>query len=217
MRPLIADFIRTNLPLTTAPFLPEIRIYKAAPTSGLRQLADRDRHFTTPYWAYHWGGGLALARYILDNPGIVSGKRVVDLGTGSGVVAIAAALSGAAEILAVDIDPYALVAATLNAEANNVSIVTHLGDLTVGSSQSSFDTILVGDLFYEQATAQRVLALLRHHHDRGCDILIGDPWRASLPTGELIEIASCRVSEASGAQSDEAKLSSIFRLKGLAC
>ncbi|NWO96542.1 50S ribosomal protein L11 methyltransferase, partial [Escherichia coli] len=78
--------------------------------------------FGSPYWAYYWLGGLALARFVLDRPETVAGKRVLDLGTGSGLVAIAAAKAGAASVLAADIDPYAMVAVPLNAAANGVAV-----------------------------------------------------------------------------------------------
>src|SRR4051812_37094510 len=102
------DFIRANLPLAPVPGIPEIHLHKASPSSGLGRLAAQDAGFGSPYWAYYWAGGLALARYVLDHPEIVAGRRVLDLGAGSGLVAIAAAKAGAGAVIAAEVDPYAV-------------------------------------------------------------------------------------------------------------
>lgn len=178
------DFIRSNLPLALVPGVPEIRLHKAGPASGLSRLADSEPDFATPYWAYHWGGGLALARYVLDHPACVAERRVLDLGAGSGLVAIAAAKSGANHITAADIDPYAMAAIALNAIANNVTLATHLGDLTTGPPPA-VDIILVADLFYAADLADRVTRFLDNCLAANIDILIGDPLRAYLPRERL--------------------------------
>lgn len=182
--PRIAELIQSSFPLTPVPSIPEIRLYKADPKSGLWRFAEADRAFDSPYWAYHWGGGLALARYVLDHPERVAGKTILDLGAGSGLVAIAAALSGAAHVTAADIDRYAIVATTLNAEANNVTIATLHEDLTTGPPPQA-DVILVADLFYDAALAHRVTPYLDRCLAAGITILVGDPWRAHLPRERL--------------------------------
>jgi predicted nicotinamide N-methyase len=101
-------FIRDNLPLRPVPFVPELRLHKADPRSGLNRLAEADEDFGSPYWAHYWGGGLALARYLLDHPALVRDRTLLDLGTGSGIVAIAACLGGARHVHAADVDPYAM-------------------------------------------------------------------------------------------------------------
>src|SRR5207244_1431770 len=100
------SFIRDRLRLAPVPLLPEIRLYSAHPGSGLRRLAPAKGEGAEPppYWAYHWAGGLALARYLLDRPLTAKGRRVLDLGAGSGIVGIAAAMSGASEVIAAEID-----------------------------------------------------------------------------------------------------------------
>jgi predicted nicotinamide N-methyase len=178
------DFIRSNLPLAQVPGVPEIRLHKAGPASGLSRLADAEPDFATPYWAYHWGGGLALARYVLDTPGCVAGRNVLDLGAGSGLVAIAAAKSGATRVTAADIDPYAMAAIALNASANNVTVATRLGDLTTGPPPT-VDIVLVADLFYAADLAEQVTRFLDRCLTANIDILIGDPWRAYLPRKRL--------------------------------
>ena len=107
----IAAFIRMNLPVAPVPGVPEIELHKACPTSGLMRLARQDEDgFAAPYWAHYWAGGLALARYVLDHPGAVAGRRVLDLGAGSGLVGIAAAKAGAREVVAAEVDRYAAAA-----------------------------------------------------------------------------------------------------------
>jgi predicted nicotinamide N-methyase len=96
-----------------------------------------------PFWAFCWGGGQALARYLLDHPEIVRGKRVVDFGAGSGVVAIAAAQAGAQTSIAVDTDPKARHFARINAELNGVVVETS------DTLPHHFDVLLASDVLYD--------------------------------------------------------------------
>src|SRR5690606_34648747 len=113
-----------------------------------------------PFWAFAWAGGQALARYILDNPPEVAGKRVVDFATGSGLVAIAAMKAGATSVLAADIDPYCHAAVTLNAKANDVALEFTDRDM-LDAPPPPADLILAGDICYEMPLAERVMAWLR--------------------------------------------------------
>lgn len=188
-------FIRANLPLAPAPGVPEVLLHLAGPRSGLMRLAEADPDFASPYWARCWGGGLALARHVLDHPESVAGQRVLDLGAGSGLVAIAAMKAGAASALAVDVDPYAVAAARLNAEANAVVIETLRADLTEGAPPSNVDLMLVGDLFYDADLSSAVLPFLRRCAAAGVGVLIGDPWRAHLPREQLNVVAEYPVAD----------------------
>jgi len=208
----IEDFIRDNLPLKPVPFVPEIRLHKAGPKSGLNRLAEADEDFGSPYWAHYWGGGLALARYLVDQPALVRGRTLLDLGTGSAIVAIAAALVGAGHVRAADIDPYAVAAARLNAAANGVEIETFLGDLTI-APLSPVEVLTIGDLFYDPDTAPRVLNLARAHAAAGALILIGDPIRAHLPLAALEEVTRYPVSELTGDLDKAAKPAFVYRLR----
>lgn len=152
------------------------------------RLAEADPDFGSPYWARPWGGGLALARHVLDHPEVVVGKHVLDLGAGSGLVAIAATLAGAGSVTAVDIDPYAVSATRLNAAANGVSVEIAQTDLTAGDPPD-VEVILVGDLFYDEALAMRVTAFLERCVAARIEVLIGDPFRAFLPTDRLAVVA----------------------------
>jgi len=190
-----SDFIRANLPVAPVPGIPEIALHRAGPSSGMRRLEARGGEDpASPYWAYHWAGGLALARYVLDHPEAVRGRRVVDLGAGSGLVAIAAAKAGAASVLAAEIDGNALAALALNAALNGVEIASIHADLTNGEPPVA-DVVLVGDLFYAADLAARVTGFLDRCLGRGMTVLVGDPWRATLPVSRLRELARYEVRE----------------------
>jgi predicted nicotinamide N-methyase len=186
--PEIVRFIQSNFPLAPVPSAPEIRLHKAGPSSGLWRLAEADEEFGNPYWAYHWGGGLALARHVLNHPELVADCAVLDLGAGSGIVGIAAAKSGARCVIAADIDRYAIVAMELNAAANDVAISPLLGDLTTGAPPD-VDIVLVGDLFYEADLARRVTVFLDRCVASGIAVLVGDPCRAFLPLERIERLA----------------------------
>ena len=213
--PNLLRFIRASLPIVPVPSIPEIRLHKAGPASGLRRLAELDEQcFGSPYWAYHWGGGLALARHILDRPETVSGRRVLDLGAGSGIVAIAAAKAGAREVIAADVDPYAVAALGLNAAANQVTVSTILGDLTDGPPPL-VDVIAIGDLFYERDLAERVSGFLDRCLGSGIEVLIGDPGRAFLPRSRLRLIAEYPVPDFGDALHVSTNTSAVFALEPL--
>lgn len=184
----VEAFIRERLPLEPVIGTPEVRLHRAGPHSGLMRLAEADPDFEPPYWSRPWGGGLVLARHVLDHPAVVAERRVMDLGCGSGLLAIAAALAGAAEVVAVDIDPYAITAARLNAAANGVALSYQQADLT-REAPPDVDLILVGDLFYARGLARRVEAFVRRCQSAGVEVLIGDPGRDALPTSRLRLVA----------------------------
>jgi predicted nicotinamide N-methyase len=169
------------------PFVPEIHLHQAPPPVGLWELAGGySSDEPPPFWAFAWAGGLALARYVLDHPETVAGRRVVDLGSGSGLVAIAAAKAGAAAVEAVDHDPEARAAVARNAKINMVpSELTILAEPTGGG-----DVVLAGDVFYTASVAERSLALLRAAARDGAEVLVGDPDRAYLPRKLFRPVAS---------------------------
>ncbi|WP_010544268.1 class I SAM-dependent methyltransferase [Sphingomonas elodea] len=186
----VADFIRAHLPVTAVPGIPALKLHKAGSASGIGRLGE-----AAPYWAYWWAGGLALARYLLDHPEQVGGRRVLDLGAGSGLVGIAAARAGAAQVTASEIDPNACVAIALNAALNRVAIADITGDMTQGAAPA-VDLLLVGDLFYDPYVATRVTAFLDRCVAAGVTVLVGDPWRAPLPVERLVLRAAYEVAEA---------------------
>jgi len=172
-------FVRANTVAMAPPLVPEITLLLAAEVVPLWKKTEEElaeMGLPPPYWAFAWAGGQALARYVLDNPDLVAGRRVLDLGSGSGLVGIAAAKAGAAEVTAADLDPFSQAAMRLNAEANGVSLAVTGADLIGGPLP--FDAILLGDLFYERPLAERLLAWLR---PRGIPVLMGDPGRSYFP------------------------------------
>jgi predicted nicotinamide N-methyase len=198
------------MPLAAVPGLPGICLHTTHPASGLRHLVGRGTN--PPYWAFHWAGGLALARHLLDHPETVAGRRVLDLGAGSGLVGIAAAKAGASAVAAAEIDRNAIAALELNARANGVSMTIVLDDLTAGAPPD-VDLVLVGDLFYEQALALRVTAFLDRCLAAGVDVLIGDPGRAFLPMARLRLLAEYRVSDVGDVKDGTTRSGSVFALE----
>jgi predicted nicotinamide N-methyase len=189
-----------RLRLVEVPFVPEVRLHLAedATVWWARMEARADARLTPPYWASAWAGGKAVARYVLDHPQTVAGQRVLDLASGSGVVAIAAAKAGAAGVTANDIDPYAVAAITLNARANGVHVnESHAdlldGDGTDGGDGSDADTVLAGDVFYDRSIARRMLAFLDRAAGRGARVLVGDPGRGHLPADRFRTVATYRI------------------------
>jgi len=180
-----------RLCLVPAPAVPEVRLHLAqdAILWWARVEADAGAVLAAPFWATAWPGGQALARYVLDRPVTVAGKRVLDVASGSGLVAIAAGLAGAATVTANDVDPYALAAITLNARANEVAVSVCPGDLLDGDGGDA-DVVLAGDVFYSDALAQRMWPFLHRANARGARVLIGDPGRGHLPRERLTLAAS---------------------------
>jgi predicted nicotinamide N-methyase len=186
---VLLEFIHANTALAPAPFVPEITLHQAAePIALWEKTEESGAAQPPPFWAFAWAGGQALARHILDHPDLVSGRAVLDLATGSGLVAVAAAVAGAQPVTANDIDPYSLAAASANATANNVQITLFEGDVL--DTNPSEPVILAGDVFYSREMAARVLPFLRRAAARGCLVLVGDPGRAYLPADGMIKQAS---------------------------
>ncbi|MBY5410237.1 methyltransferase [Rhizobium leguminosarum] len=210
-QPAPAAFIQANLPISPVPCIPEIRLHTAGPASGLWRLAGRGEADPPPYWAYPWAGGAVLARHLLDQPETVAGRRVLDLGAGSGLVAIAAAKAGAAKVTAIDIDANAIAAIRLNAAINGVSVIAVAAEIIEGSLPET-DLLVVGDLFYDPSLASRVMAFLRRCEAAGIEVLIGDPERAYLPQGELSRIAAHSVADFGAGTGGKSAQAGVFTL-----
>lgn len=179
-------FIRAETRLLPVPHAPELSLHVADEATELWQRTEEELGeigLPPPFWAFAWAGGQALARYILDHPETVRGRRVLDFASGSGLVAIAAMKAGAAEVIACDIDSFAIAAIGLNAEANQVAITSTQADL-IGQDEG-WDTVLAGDICYEQDLAARVTDWLFALSQRGATVLIGDPGRSYLPKERL--------------------------------
>ena len=179
-----ADFVRAHTRLAPVPFVPELLLHQADEPIALWEETEAGGiEQPPPFWAFAWAGGQALARHVLDDPDLVAGRSVLDLATGSGLVAVAAARAGAAPVTANDIDPLSLAAAAANASANRVTLRFVEGDLL--DTDDRYGVVLAGDVFYSREMAGRVLPFLRRAAGRGSLVLVGDPGRAYLPTGGM--------------------------------
>ena len=177
------DFIRANTRLETPPLVPEVQLYLASEVVPLWEATETElaeRGLPPPFWAFAWAGGQALARYLLDHPETVRGKRVLDFAAGSGLQGIAAKLAGAASVEAVDIDAFACAACRLNAAANAVEIKLREADI-VGAANPGWEVVLAGDVCYERPAAERITTWLRGLAGPNCLVLLGDPGRTYLP------------------------------------
>jgi predicted nicotinamide N-methyase len=214
---LISDipaFIRENTRVLAPSHVPELKLYLADDAVALWQMTEEqlgELGLPPPFWAFAWAGGQALARYVLDQPDIVRGKRVMDVASGSGLVAIAAMKAGAASALAVDIDAFASHAAVLNAVLNDVRVETSDDD-PVGRPTNA-DVILVGDLFYDRDLAPRVLAWMIEQRDAGETVLIGDPGRTYLPRDKLEQIAAYDIPVTRALEDAEVKRAAVWKLR----
>lgn len=200
----MVDFVLAETALTTLPHVPGITLLLARESVPLwsrieDELGPRPG---PPYWAFAWAGRLALARHVMDHPDLVAGRRVLDFTSGSGLIAIAAAMSGAAHVLATDTDPLAVVALSLNADANEVTVQATAADLLAENSfdPAMVDVVLAGDPFYDPSIADLVLAFLARCRAAGCEVLIGDPGRAHLPGARLQRISAQAVPVTRGFQ-----------------
>ena len=165
------------------PHAPEISLWLADEVTPIWRLTEEElgkMGLPPPFWAFAWAGGQGLARWLLDNPAEVAGKRVLDLAAGSGLVGIAAIRAGAASALCADLDPFCAAAVALNAEANGVTLAFTDADLLDGAPPD-VEVICAGDVFYEKPMAGRVLAWLSRAADRGTRVLVGDPLRTYVP------------------------------------
>jgi predicted nicotinamide N-methyase len=207
-------FIRANTRPLAPPLVPEIRLHLAEESLPIWQKTEEElgeMNLPPPYWAFAWAGGQALARYILDNPTMLAGKRVLDLGSGSGLTAIAAMQAGAAEVLAADIDRMALAAIHLNAAANGAAITTTAENL-LDKPPPAFDVVLVGDLFYERTLAAAVARFIEVAAGQGALVLIGDPQRNYFPKGRFACAAEYRVPVTRELEDAEIKRTAVWRL-----
>lgn len=187
------SFIRAHTTLGPAPFVPEVRLHiggLAMPLWEAAALADERLPVPPPYWAWPWAGGQALARYVLDTPEVVRGRRVADIGAGGGIVAIAAALAGATHVDAIDIEPYAIEACRLNAVGNGVGRAVIPDERDPIGTDDGWDVVLAGDVWYEADLAAAMAPWLRALAARGATVLTGDLGRAHLPSDGLRELAS---------------------------
>ncbi|WP_407651572.1 class I SAM-dependent methyltransferase [Actinoplanes sandaracinus] len=192
--------------LSPVPLVPEISLYLVTQPVGLFDLTGGEFHSDQPppFWAFAWAGGQSLARYLLDHPAEVAGRRVLDVATGSGVAAIAAAHCGAAAVACTDIDPAAVEAAHRNASANGLSLAVHLDDPQV---------VLAGDVFYSPTVAPRMTTELRGFQRAGATVLVGDPGRGFFPERLFELVAEYVVPVPAALEDTETLTTGVWRMR----
>ena len=190
-----AAFILANTRFQAVPHTPEISLWLADEVTPIWRMTEEALGaigLPPPFWAFAWAGGQGLARWLLDNPHEVAGKRVLDFAAGSGLVGIAAMKAGATEALCADIDPFCGAAVALNAAANHVSLAFTAADL-LDAPPPEVDVICAGDVCYEEPMAGRVLDWLARARRNGTRVLIGDPHRTYFPRSGLDFLAEYQV------------------------
>jgi predicted nicotinamide N-methyase len=211
--------IRTGTELRPMPLIPEIRLHQAGDPISMWQQTEQatgQDGMDPPFWAFPWAGGQALARYLLDHPATVRGRRVIDVASGSGLVAIAAARAGAAAVTAYDTDPLAAAAVGVNAAANGVEVLAVCADILDGDGPPSpgADLVLVADAFYERDLAGQVTAFLGRCQAGGAAVLVGDLGRRYLPYSRLAALASYDVPGLGALESRDVVRTTVWTLTG---
>jgi predicted nicotinamide N-methyase len=207
-----ATFILANTDVTSPPHVPEIRLHLATEAHDLWLKTEEELQaigLPPPFWAFAWAGGQGLARYILDHPDTVAGKRVLDFATGSGMVAIAAKQAGATRVLAADIDPWTETAVRLNAAENDVGISFTSQDL-IGKDIEA-DVVLAGDVFYDRGMADLLIPWFTRLSREGKVVLVGDPGRSYCPKDRLTQMAVYQVPVTRALEDSEVKKTTVWR------
>ena len=208
------DFILANTRLVAPPLTPEIRLRLADKAVPIWRKTEEELGaigLAPPFWAFAWAGGQALARYALDHPALVKGKRALEFASGSGLVAIAAAKAGAAETTASDIDAFAIAAIEANAAENGVSIAPRLENL-IGADED-WEVVLAGDIAYEKDLAGPAMDWLASLARRGITVLVGDPRRSYLPHDRLDCVMEYSVPVTRELEDSEIKRTGVFRFR----
>jgi predicted nicotinamide N-methyase len=209
MTPETEALVRSATDWATVPFVPEVTLLTAAEPFGLW---DRTALDAPPFWAFPWAGGQGLARYVLDHPEVVAGRRVLDVASGSGLVAIAAAKAGARFVTAGDIDENALAAVTLNAAANSTPQVTaRVVDLGAADLDDT-EVVLAADVFYQRELAALALRFLEAAKRAGVEVLAADPGRAFVPKDSLAALMTYEIPVLTVLEDAPAKQVTIYRL-----
>lgn len=208
-------FVLANTRLQRPPHTPELQLHLAdevTPLWRMTEAALAERGAPPPFWAFAWAGGQGLARWLLDQPEEVAGRRVLDFASGSGLVGIAAALAGAADVLCADVDPFCAAACTLNAAANGVAVRSIEADLLNAPAPAGVGVICAGDIAYERPLAQRVRAWLAEARGRGARVLIGDPRRSYFDPAGLTPLAEYSVPVTRELEDAEVKRTGVWAL-----
>ncbi|WP_028467518.1 class I SAM-dependent methyltransferase [Nisaea denitrificans] len=223
---ITTDFILRNTEAISPPLIPELTLHLATEATQLWQATETELEqigLPPPYWAFPWAGGQAVARYVIDNAPLVAGKRILDVGSGSGMVGLAALWASAAAVIANDTDPVAATAIALNAETNGLQAgltiaIRDMLDEPVMADDGGplYDTVLAGDICYERSMSDRMQAWLQRHADVGALVLVGDPGRTYQPIGGIALCAHYDVPVSLEIEDSELRKTAVWRLTGSA-
>ena len=209
-------FIRDNTDVLAPPHVPEVRLRLATEAHDLWLKTEEELEeigLPPPFWAFAWAGGQGLARHVLDHPGLVAGKSVLDFASGSGLVGIAAHKAGAAAVLAADIDPWSETAIRLNAALND-AVLGYTAESLVGRD-AGWDVVLAGDVFYDRAFADVLIPWFSALAARGATVLVGDPGRAYCPRERMEALATYSVPVTRALEDSEVKKTTVWRFKAI--
>lgn len=209
-----AAFIVAHTAVGSPVLVPELSLYLASEVTELWQATEetlRRHDLPVPFWAFAWPGSIALARYLLDNPGTVAGRRVLDFGAGSGLAAIAAMRSGASSAVAIDIDRFAITSVGLNAGLNDVAVEARYAEV-IGDPLADVDVILAGDICYERPLAERAHVWFRDLVRAGKTVLLADPGRNFLLTDGLAEIYRLEVPTSRDLEDQDVRSTALWRV-----
>jgi predicted nicotinamide N-methyase len=215
-------FVQRYTALQRPPSVGEVQLWLADEVTRIWEMTEQEMQqvgLDPPFWAFAWAGGQALARYLLDHPDAVAGRSVLDLGAGSGLVAVAARLAGARSALAVDIDPFCAAAIELNAEANGVEVAhtdrdllaDDVGVLRVDADLVGVDLILAGDVSYEFGMSGRMHRWLRAADAAGVPVMLGDPGRRYLPSDGLEQVAAYDIVTTPDLEESDLRRAAVYR------
>lgn len=212
----LASFIRDNTVVGAASMVPELRLHLATEVVPLWRMTQdmmEDMDLPPPYWAFAWPGGVALARYLLDTPIEVRGKRVLAFAAGGGIDALAAAKAGARRVEANEIDRVAAAAIALNAEANGLVLDVVTDDI-MGQVADRWDVVIAGDVFYENPMAQRAEAWFTALAARGVTVLFADPGRTYLPKRGIEDLVDYDVPTSLELEDKPHRKTTVYRFRG---
>ena len=212
---ILAQLLDRYAPFGPAPLVPEVSVFYGRSLIEIWEAAERlaAAPLPAPFWAYPWAAGIALARVLIDHAEWVERKRVLDFGCGGGIVALAAARAGAAEVIANDLDPWALATTRLAAERQQLSVQPRLGDLTLdGARDDEFDVVLCSDLAYEKAVTPKQRAFLEHANRRGARVLLADAGRTYFKRDGLRLIQTDQITVPKDLEGVEMRTASVFEM-----
>jgi len=187
-----AELLACYAPFRAPDLVPEIEVAFGRSLIEVWEAAEilAGRVLPSPFWAYPWAAGVALARVLLDNATLVRDQRVLDFGCGGGIASLAAARAGAAAVTANDIDPWALETVRLSALHNRLHVDLLLADLTTDTERlHDFDVVLCGDLAYEKEFAPLQRAFLTRARDLGKRVIVADAGRTYFTPRGMQQIA----------------------------